>query len=237
MKKTIIAAMAVVALAGVSNADVLFSSDFDGNTFTDPAYVQNASGSSTASVTWTKDVSVTSVSDLTVISPAGGFTRRTGSTFITADVLYLNHNLNIADRANPRGYSLTFTTDTSWNLTDLSIISGHGNNDGNTNQDFTSDLTYSLSGGTLGSAVTGTKNVDYTGPTLPLCLTTGFDLTGTTIGAGTYTMEVTMNNLVGGGAYAVFDGITLEAIPEPATLGMVVAFGGGLLLMRRKLMM
>ena len=32
-------------------------------------------------------------------------------------------------------------------------------------------------------------------------------------------------------------GVIVEQIPEPATLGMIAAFGGGLLAIRRKLMM
>ena len=35
---------------------------------------------------------------------------------------------------------------------------------------------------------------------------------------------------------AYIDDVTVSAIPEPATLGMVAAFGGGILFIRRKLM-
>ncbi len=39
------------------------------------------------------------------------------------------------------------------------------------------------------------------------------------------------------GSWGGFDVATLDAIPEPATLGMVAVFGGGILFIRRKLMM
>jgi hypothetical protein len=37
------------------------------------------------------------------------------------------------------------------------------------------------------------------------------------VGPGTYSLEVYQNTFVGGGAYAVYDGLTLDGIPEPAT--------------------
>ena len=238
MKKQIITAMAVVAIVGVSSADVLFDSAFDGNTGAVAiGSADNSSGSTTLAINdWTTDTSVTAISGLTSISPiaSGSFATIAGSLFATPDNVYINHNLNLADRASPRGYSLTFTTDTSWDLSNLSVLAGHSNNTASQNQAFLSDLTMVLSGGTLGADVTQTKlQVDYTGIAY---VDSVFDLTGTTIGAGTYTLSVTENNMSGGGAYAVYDGITLEAIPEPATLGMVALFGGGILIIRRKFM-
>lgn len=200
------------------SAETLFTSNFDGHTgVPTTGYVQNTSGSTTAGVTWTQNASVTAISGLTVISPGGGFVNQ-GTAFASGDNIYVNHNLNIADRANPRGYSLTFTIDTAWDLEILTVVAGHSNNTGLQNQAYSSDLTISLSGGTLGAPITQTKvQLNYSGIAY---INSDFDLTGTTIGAGAYTLTVSENNMGGGGAYAVYDGITLKgndgSPPPPA---------------------
>jgi hypothetical protein len=58
------------------------------------------------------------------------------------------------------------------------------------------------------------------------------------LSAGTYTVWIT-NGTRGGSSRSeqgMFDDITLTAIPEPATLGMVAVFGGGILFIRRRFM-
>lgn len=240
MIKQIITAMAVVALVGASSADILFTSAFDGNTGAPvlAGNTDNATGSATVGITdWTKDASVTAISGVTAITPGAGFVQLQGGTaaFAGPNNLYINNNLNVADRANPRGYSLTFTTDSAWDLTTLTVRSGHTSNTGIQNQAYVSDLTISLSGGDIVGAITQTiDSIDYAGVGY---IASAFDLSSfADIGAGDYTLSVTENDMVGGGAYAVFDGVTLEAIPEPATLGMVALFGGGILIIRRKFM-
>lgn len=223
---------ALIALSGTAPATTLFTSAFDGHTgVPTTGYVQNVSGSTTAGITdWTTDASVTSISGLTAITPGGGFVNQ-GAPFAGPDNIYVNHNLNIADRADPRGYSLTFTTDSSWDLTTLQVAAGHSNNTGSQNQAYASDLTISLSGGTLGATVTQTKlQVDYAGVEY---VNSAFDLTGTTIGPGTYTLEVTENNMGGGGAYAIYDGIALDAVPEPSGT-LLLGLTGLALLARRQ---
>lgn len=46
-----------------------------------------------------------------------------------------------------------------------------------------------------------------------------------------------VNGGAGTGDFARVDNIVVEQIPEPATLGLVVAFGGGILFIRRKFML
>lgn len=213
----------------VNQNPVLLRSDFDGTTGADViASADNSSGSSSLGITdWATHASVTSISDLTAVSPGGTFVNMTGMEFASPDNVYINHNLNIDDRADPRGYSLTFTTDTSWNLGVLVLRAGHSNNTASQNQAFASDLTFVLSGGTLGAPVTQTAlQVDYTGIAY---IGTEFDMTGTTIGAGTYTLEVTANNMGGGGAYAIFDGILLatDAPKIAATLSIAGPISSG----------
>lgn len=213
----------------VNQNPVLLQSDFDGTTGAQTiASADNSSGSATLGITdWTTHASVSSISDLTAISPGGTFVNMTGTAFASPDNVYINHNLNIDDRADPRGYSVTFTTDTSWNLGVLVVRAGHSNNTADQNQAFASDLTFVLSGGTLGAPVTQTAlQVDYTGIAY---IDTEFDMAGTTIGAGTYTLEVTANNMGGGGAYAVFDGILLatDAPKIAATLSIAGPVSSG----------
>ncbi len=211
MNKRIIAAIAVASMVGVSHA-ALFTSGFDGNTGAHifAGNTDNVTGSNTVSITdWTTDVSVTSISGLTAIHPAegGGFAQTQGGagTYAGPSNIYLSRNHNLGDADH--GYSLTFTIDTSWDLTTLTVLSGHSTNTGNQDQGFTSDLNFSLSGGTLGAAVTGLSPEDY--GTAPAYHSVAFDLTGTTIGAGTYTLQVYQNNN-GSGSYAIYDGITLD---------------------------
>jgi hypothetical protein len=46
-----------------------------------------------------------------------------------------------------------------------------------------------------------------------------FNLAGTALTGGQeYTVAVTQNNLVGGGAYAHYDGLALNSVPEPSAL-------------------
>ncbi len=52
-----------------------------------------------------------------------------------------------------------------------------------------------------------------------------------------FDLNVARNAAEGGTGWIDLSGIQIVAIPEPATLGMVAAFGGGLLFIRRKLAM
>ena len=235
MNKTIILST-LIATAGFANAATLVSSTFDGNTGATvlAGNADNTSGSSTLNVAWTGD-EAGSASALTAIAPAGGFTivNNGSNAYSNNNVAYINHNLNIADRANERGYSFTFTTTVAYDLTGLTLLSGHTNDSAASDQAFTSDLSVSISGGIF----TDTTNVDYnSGATIK---TQNYDLTGTSLSAGTeYTITVTSANMLGGGAYAVYDGITLEgnvsAVPEPSASALLGLGGLALILRRRK---
>ncbi len=67
-----------------------------------------------------------------------------------------------------------------------------------------------------------------------ISLAAGVDL-GTT-GYDYYTWRIGSVDKLAGDTFA-FDNLTVVAVPEPATLGMVAIFGGGILFIRRKLMM
>ena len=66
----------------------------------------------------------------------------------------------------------------------------------------------------------------------------GLGLVGTTAaGATGFTVNIDDNELAGPSSNRIdYIGVAYQAIPEPATLGMVALFGGGILFIRRRLM-
>ncbi len=131
--------------------------------------------------------------------------------------MFVNCNLNVNQSTCQRGYSFTFTVNTNFNLTTLTVAARHTSNTGNLAQQYTSDLHYSISGGTLSTPLAGYATETY--PLTPLTNYTvvPFSLGNATIGAGTYTVQVYMTNLVSGGAYATYQGITLAGNPSATT--------------------
>lgn len=220
MKRTL-SLLFASALAAVAQTTV-FTSDFNANTGAAvlAGNTDNTSGSASLGVTWTKHAAVSAVSGLTAISTgdsgtAGGFARLQGgsATYANANNVFIsrNHNLDSNRATSKRGFSFTFTTGGSWDLGTLTVLSGHTNNSGNQDQDFSSKLNISISGGTLGSPVTASSTENYA--TAPAYHTVNFNLAGNTLGPGTYTVEVWQSDMPGGGAYAMYDGITLTATP------------------------
>jgi hypothetical protein len=212
-------ALFICLLSASARAGTLFTSAFDGNTGAAvlPGNTDNTTGSATVGIMdWVTDSSVTSISGLTAISTgSGGFAQLQGgtATYANGDSIYISRNLNL-DTSPQRGFSLSFTIDSPSDLETLTILSGHSTNTGNQDQAYLSDLFFSLTGGSLGAPVTGSSTEDYA--VGPAYHTVAFDLTGTTINAGSYNLDVYQSNLVGGGAYAIYDGITLTAVPEPS---------------------
>lgn len=236
--RTHIILSSLLVTAGLANAATLFTSGFEANTGAHifAGNTDNVTGSAAVAITdWTKDVSVTTISGLTAIATGGGgFAQTQGGTgaYAGPNNIYMsrNHNQGVADH----GYSLTFTIDATWDATNLNVLSGHSNNTGTQDQAFTSDLNFSLSGGTLGAAVTGLSTENY--GTAPAYHSVDFDLTGTTLGAGEYTLQVYQNNN-GSGSYAIYDGVTLTAtaaVPEPSAAALLGLGGLALILRRRK---
>ena len=222
MKKTITIA-SLIATAGMVNAATLLTSNFDGNdATTDPS---KATG-----LTWTTDADVTmnSSGDLTAYGANFGvFGSNSNVNNITSAT-----NLN-TNRPTERGYSVDFTTTSAFDLTTLSIDSRHLNNTGGT-QVFSSDLYYTIEGinGTVGTISGFVDDISYVhgGYT-----TTPITLTGESLAVGEYRVSVGMRDMIGGGAFAAFDGVTLEgtAVPEPTSTALL-GLGGLALIMRRR---
>lgn len=234
-KSGVSVALVSAALMAGAQAATIISSNFDGNTGA-AVLAGNADGTSgagnTLTVTWTGLESATG-SVLQSVSPAGGFAIVNGSpAYSNNNVAFINHNLNAAGQtAAPRGYSFTFTPAVDYDLTGFTVGAGHTNNTASENQAFPSDLTVTISGGVF----TNTKTVDYGNGADPTIEIQNYDLTGNSLSAGTqYTVTVTSANLVGGGAFMVYDGVTLEGtvVPEPSIFALLGL--GGLALLRRR---
>jgi len=177
----------------------------------------NTTGSTSVSVPWSSQVAVTSLSGLAAISTGGsgagsGFVELYNGTapYANANNIFIgrNHNLDTDRSTSKRGYSLNFTVDQGFNLGKLTVQSGHATANG-VDQIYSSTLVCKLSGGTLPAPVTSSSIEDYAGS---IYNTVVFDLAGTVIGAGTYTLEVYQTQMTEGGAYAIYNGVLLEAL-------------------------
>lgn len=240
----------IIALTASSNAAVLLSSGFDGNTGAPEikgteVVADDTSGSSTLTVNdWTAHASVTTISNLTKINSDNGVDQNGGflrlndersawgvAPMANDNTVFINNNLNDGTKVRKRGFSFDFTTDAPWDLTNLTVLAAHAKGNGY-NQSYISDLTIEISGGDLASSITDSKTQDYSGPEYH---SLEFDLrSAPTLSAGDYTLKVYMTNLQNGGAYASFDGITLnvQAIPEPSSV--LLGSLGMLFLLRRR---
>lgn len=227
-------------LTGATHGATILTSGFDGNTgayvFTGNTDNNTATSTSLTINDWTTDAAVSSISGLTAISTTtGGFaqTQNGAGAYANNNTVFISRNNFGLDANTERGFSFQFTLDSAFDLTNLNVISGHTNNTGNQDQAFTSDLNFIISGGTLGSSISDFSTENY--GTAPAYHSVNFDLTGNTLGPGTYTISITQTNATGG-SYATFNGITLEgtAVPEPSSTALIGLAGLGFILRRKR---
>lgn len=216
--KTTLLMTALVAGFSVANAAVLLSTNFTGS---------GASGA----VTWnTQDPAITTV-DSTLNAVGGPFAILGNES--TANDLTINDNLN-DDTA--KGFEFQFTLASAFQLDQLLIDTGHLNSVGG-DQAFDSDLVLTISGGSLGSPIVKSLNVEYGVPGSAARLPQLIDLTGESLDAGVYNLQLHMidsDNGVGG-AFATYDNFSLEgsAVPEPSSAALL-GLGSLALLLRRR---
>ncbi len=219
--------------AGLHAQTTMFTSNFDGNTgaVVLPGNTDNSSGSSSLGVTWTQHASVTAISGLSAVSSGdsgtlGGFAQLQNGTaaYANANSVYLsrNHSLDSNRATSKRGFSFSFTVGSSWNLNTLTVLSGHTNNAGTFDQDFSSKLNISISGGSLVSPVVVSSAENYT--SAPAYHTVNFSLAGNTLGAGTYSAQIYQSDMTGTGAYAMYDGITLTGTTAAPSVPVIASF-------------
>ena len=215
--------MLVLCLCVVGMAQAaLLETDFDG--------AIPGAGSELTNVTWIADAAITASSTVTSV---GGYELSniapTGATPSEwTDNVGVNHNLN-TDRPAARGIVASFSVTGALDLGELVIGHTQTSNVGSL-QAFVSDMTVTLTNVTDSlDLFTDTTNYDYS---VTGWKSSAYDLSGYSLEAGKdYTITVTMQDMVGGGAYAAWNQISLSEVPEPATM---VLLGLGSLLLRRK---
>lgn len=248
-------AFAIAALCSLGSAHgaVVLSSNFDSNTGSLSTGLAGP-GSTALTVTYTGLEALTA-SGLTAVAPGtNGFVHSTTQPNVNQNVVSISGNLNAGGlAADPRGFTLTFTPSTTYNLGLVDVIAGHFNGNGGL-QGFLSDINFSLSDPS-GILFTATDIVDngedpaapvdaydgfFANGLVPPAIAYTFDATGTTLNAGTtYTIAINQNNLQGGGAFAYFNGFTVNgeavvAIPEPSTYAILGLAGAAIAWRRRR---
>ncbi len=248
--KTLSLAFVGLALLPMSSSGaIVLASDFDANTGSVSGSITG--GSPALAVTYSGAEAVTGLpSPLAAAAPVSGnpptpngFVSGVGNA--TTDVATIGNNMNSGDRTIPRGYTFTLTPTATYNLTDVVVIAGHLSGSG-TNQGYLSDINFSITTGATPVATPANQVVYADDPTGPVDgfpavgqLPFTFDLSGITLDAGTtYTFSVNQNNLQTGGAYATYDGFTLNgavvAAPEPGAALLASLAGLGMLVRRRR---
>lgn len=220
MKKILLNFASFCALGTCAQAAGVLSSGFDSNT---------VSGTTASDIEWTTELGVT-------LNGGGDLTSLNGADFgvlgniSTADNLAVNLNMNSGDRTIQRGFSVGFNLSNPIQLSNLNVLTGQVNASGG-NQNFSSDVRFQIDAVAGGLTVVSGEilQADF----LPGEAILPFDFAlSETLPAGDYILSVGQNNLTGGGAFAIFDGLTLEgdAVPEPgsallAGLGLMTLLG------------
>lgn len=215
--------LTIIALAGslsAAHAVTIASSTFD------------TAGTQGTGLTWVTDTGVTmnNSGDLAFINSA--FTVLGGNS--TVNDISNSQNLN-NDSAN--GFSFAFTTTSAYDLTNLTIDTGHLNNTGG-DQAFASDLDITFTGinGTVYSLTVSENDINYASgsPRLPQ----NIDLSGNTLAAGEYEVSITMQEGTANisGAFTSFDNVALngDVVPEPSSTALIGLAGLGFILRRRR---
>jgi hypothetical protein len=196
----------VAVPSGVAQIMPLISSDFATNT---------VSGTAARSIEWTTAAGVT-------MGNSGNLTSLNGYNFgvlggnSTGGTITVNNNLNTANQtATQRGFSVDFSVSGNFTLGRLTVRAGHVNSSG-AKQVYVSTLNYRIVKIADSSvAASGNRSFDYAGT--DVFFDRVFTLSGELEAGAAYRLEVGMNNLVSGGAYAIYDGVTLEVYPEPGS--------------------
>jgi hypothetical protein len=195
----------IVSAAWAQPVQVLVS-DFDTLT---------VSGTGASSVEWSTAPDV-SVLDAGNLSSLNGYPFGVLGGQSTVNNLTVNNNLNTAGQtATQRGFSMTFSVGAGFYLSKLTVKAGHVSGTG-AKQVYVSTLNYRLVRISDSAVIaTGNQSFDYAGAAT--FFDRVFTLSGELEAGVSYRLEVGMNNLVSGGAFAIYDGLTLEGYPEPTS--------------------
>lgn len=187
----------------------LFSSGFDANSI---------SGTNATNMAWVTATNVAMLNSGNLTSLNGYNFARLGN-FSTSNNITISNNLNTSNQTtNWRGFGVSFSPSAGFALGKLSVAAGHVNSSGS-NQSYVSTLNYRIVNLADQSVVaSGSRTNNYGANTNDVFYNLDFTLGGQELAAGaSYRLEVGMNNLASGGAFAIYDGLTLEAYPEPGS--------------------
>lgn len=216
----------IAAIAGTANATLILSSSFTGFEAAD----YGGSTTNSLSPTWTMAGPVTAASDITGFYEDGAAEFKFNSGADSQG--WANSSANVASPRNFFGVSFTFTTSGEVTLDSLTMDYAIVNS-GGALFDNIHDISWSISGGTLGADITDSRNsLGENGPTVNEVDSEFFDFTNTTIGAGTYTVNLTVDPA--STRFASFRGVSIAAIPEPSSLALVATAIAALAAYRRR---
>lgn len=195
MKNQLFMLIVLICCVPAVQAAAILETDFDGAT-------ANENDPNLSGVTWLAKPTISV--DTTVTSLEGHELRNDLNLWI--DNVVVDYNLN-TDRPTPRGIVISFSTSAAFDLTELVVGHTHTNNTGG-GQTYSSDMTVTLTDVTGSSDLyTDTTNYSYG----YAWLSSTYDLTGVSLEAGKdYTLTLTMQDMVGGGAYAAWNQIILS---------------------------
>jgi Glycosyl hydrolase catalytic core/Ricin-type beta-trefoil lectin domain-like/F5/8 type C domain len=185
------------------------------NLFTSGFETTSVSGTAASSVEWATAANVTMLN-------SGNLTSLNGYNFAvlggqsTANNVAVNSNLNTSGQTTTqRGFSVNFSVNAGFYLSKLTVKAGHVSNVG-VKQAYVSTLNYRIVRVSDSVAIaSGSQSFDYAGTAT--FFDRVFTLSGDLATGVSYRLEVGMNNITSGGAFAIYDGVTLEAYPEPSS--------------------
>lgn len=226
MKKQLWIAAFIAAATMASHADVALSTDFTGFT---------TAGTTISDFSWSSDLGEAgnASTSLALTGSASGFLPVTAGTGGSGPAVGVAGNV---DNVGPWSTSFTFTPSQNLDLTSFDVGS-YSISGGGSHQLAPHSVQWALTINGTGLSFSGDSG-EIEEPGGNAVQAFSIDATGTTLNAGTtYTFGLTVSNPTpDGGNNIALDTLTLHAIPEPATLGLVALFGGGVLFIRRRLM-
>jgi hypothetical protein len=199
-------ALLVAVPAAHAQSFTLLTSNFDSNTL---------AGTTASGLKWSTAPSVAMLNS-GIVTSLNSYSFSVLGSQSTSNNLAINSNLNAAGQtATQRGFSASFLVSNGCVLGDLTVRAGLVSGVG-TKQTGTATLNYRVIKLADTSIVaSGSQSFDHAGTNVVFDRV--FTLSGDLEAGASYALEVGMNQLVSGSAFALYDGVTLGAYPVPGS--------------------